>query len=139
MEEEVKADKKRTRFSAYEIFKPMNQLEFYHKVMPFVKAYYKHNHPNDLALHEMDYDEGVCAIWINVGRQDATLYFHYDIEDEDKHSTARLENEHNDLKAKDMYNFLSYEYFQLFDKSNVYSWGYDENQEKTDKKQRIIL
>ncbi len=94
--------------NAYDLFTQLTRKEFKEKVMPFVKAYYKHQFGEEYLLHETDCGE--LYISIHVDRGYSSIYFQYCKERFDLTYEAKLSNDRKNLKPKNILNFLFYEY-----------------------------
>lgn len=106
-------EKKTIFWDASEIFTQLTDSEFKSLVLPFIKAYYKHKYEGELYLQSTD-DTRDLVIIVNCNRNESKITYYFDIEDCENSIENCIENDLKNLKAKDIYNYLLYEYKLLF-------------------------
>jgi hypothetical protein len=132
MEEETEVKKERIIYwSASEVFTKMEYFEFNKLVMPFIKAYYKHNYGNELFLHEHETIDVLMTL--HVDRNSSTLTFYHEPDKSESSLESVIKNDRKDLTPENIFDFIYYEYQELFDGDCV-----DEPKKET-KKTKITL
>ena len=100
-----------TEFYAFELFTEIDRQTFKKLVMPFIRAYYKHEFGDILYIHtHKDYD-GVY-IQIEVDKKRAELTFYRNNTDFTDVQTCIFK--YKKIKPKDIFNYLYYEYKLFF-------------------------
>lgn len=114
MEDETEVKKERIIYwNAGEVFNKMEYFEFNKLVTPFIKAYYKHNHGNELCLQEHDTID--VSILIHVDRDSSTLTYYWEPDNCDFNLESIIKNDRKDLTPENIFDFIYYEYQQLFE------------------------
>jgi hypothetical protein len=116
-------------YQAHEVFKPLNEYEFRLKVLPFIRAYYKHEYGEELMLHSNE--TGDLYLYVHVDRDYSMVSFHYCKEKSELSFSGRLKKDKQKLKPKNILNFLYYEYKLLFEN--------EENETELEIKKKITL
>lgn len=99
-------------WSASEVFSILSEKEFRDLVMPFIKAYYKHQYGNELYLQEHDIID--VSIIIHVDRVLSKIIFYHEPNDYTSTLESELKNDRNDLTCENIFDFIYYEYRLLF-------------------------
>lgn len=114
MEEETEIKKERIIYwNASEVFTKMEYFEFAKIVIPFIKAYYKHQYGNELYLHEHETID--VMILMHVDRISSTLTFYNEPDKFDSTLESIIKNDRKDLTPENIFDFIYYEYQQLFE------------------------
>ncbi len=105
-----KVKKVQTEYYAFELFTEMDRQTFKKTVMPFIRAYYKHEYGDFLFIHthKDNYD---IIIQIEVNKYRAELTFN---NNSDFSNIQTCMFKYEKIKPKDIFNYLYYEYKLLF-------------------------
>jgi hypothetical protein len=116
MEEEIEVQEvKKEReiyWSASEVFTILSEKEFTKIVLPFIKAYYKHHYGNELYLHEHDTKDVSMIVYVD--RESSKIMFYHEPADYNSSIEGEIKNDRKDLTPENIFDYLYYEYKQLF-------------------------
>ncbi len=123
-------------WNASEVFTILTEKEFTKLVMPFIKAYYKHQYGNELYLHEHETLD--VMIILSVDREISTMLFYNEPDSFDSNSKleSEIKNDRKDLTPENIFDYIYYEYKQLFQGDTCIV---DPEDKKENKKTKITL
>lgn len=108
-----KPKERKIYWNANEIFKPLSEETFHNMVMPFIKAYYKHEYGNELYLHDHENLDEIYIV-VHVDRDVSHLTYYNEEGDYDSKLESEIRNDRQDLTPENIFDYLYYEYKELF-------------------------